>query len=84
MHFCLMFFLVGPITLGIYTIIWFHKLSARLGNELARRGIGYSFGASDYWLWNVLGALILIGPFVYIYKLAKASNLLAQHYNLYG
>ena len=84
MHYCLMAFIIGPLTLGIGFIVWFHNLSSRMGNELARRGIAYSFGASDYWLWNVLGSLIIIGPFVYLHKLAKASVLLAQDYNVRG
>lgn len=59
MHYCLMAFIIGPLTLGIGFIVWFHNLSSRMGNELARRGIAYSFGASDYWLWNVLETLSL-------------------------
>ncbi len=84
MHYCLLFFLVGPLTLGIGYIVWFHKLSARMGMELYRRNIGYSFGADTYWLWNVLGSLILVGPFVFVYKLCQASNLLAGNYNAVG
>ena len=84
MHYCLLLFLVGPITLGIAYLVWFHRLSGRIGNELRRRQIPYSLSAADFWLWNVLGALIIVGPFVYIYKLAKASNLLAADYNARG
>lgn len=84
MHYCLMAFIIGPLTFGIGFIVWFHNLSSRMGNELARRGIAYSFGASDYWLWNVLGSFILVGPFVYLHKLARASVLLAQDYNVRG
>ena len=84
MHFCLLFFLVGPLTLGIGFIVWHHKISARIGNELQRRRIPYSFGASSYWLWNILGCLIIIGPFVYLYKLFKATNMLCAHYNVNG
>ena len=84
MHFCLLFFLVGPITLGIAYLVWFHKLCARMGRELTRRGLQYSFGAASYWLWNVLGTFIIVGPFVFVHKLAKASNLLASHYNVNG
>lgn len=28
MHYCLLLFLVGPITLGIAYLVWFHRLSA--------------------------------------------------------
>lgn len=77
-------FLIEPITLGIAYFVWFHTLSTRIGDELKRRNIAFSFSAKDYWLWNVLGTLIIVGPFIFIHKLAKASNLLAEHYNVNG
>lgn len=83
-HFCLMAFLYSWLTLGIAPIVWYHKISARIGNELIRRGIHYSFGAGSFWGWNVLGSLIGIGPLVYMHKLFKAMNLLSEHYNVYG
>ncbi len=84
MHFCLLLFLVGPITCGIAYIVWYHKISARIGRELSRRGIAYSFGAGTFWGWNVLGAFIAVGPFVYLHKLSKAMNLLCADYNAKG
>lgn len=39
MHFCLVFFLFSWLTLGIVPLVWHHKMSARVGTELARRGI---------------------------------------------
>ncbi len=84
MHYCLLFFLVGPITAGIATLVWNHRIANRIGAELTRRGIGYSLGASDFWLWGVLGSLIIVGPFIYLYKLLKATNLLCEHYNVNG
>lgn len=84
MHYCLQLFIFSWLTLGIAPIVWYHRLSARIGNELQRRGIAYSFGASSYWCWNVLGVLIVVGPFVYIHKLCKAMNLIAEHYNVNG
>lgn len=84
MHFCLMSFIVAPLTLGIYGIVWYHQLSNRIGSELKRRGIDYSFGAKDFWLWNVLGLIIIVGPFIYVHKLSKAMNLLAVDFNARG
>lgn len=46
--------LLSPITLGIHSLVWIHKLCRRIGAELQRRSIFYSFGAKDFWLWNVL------------------------------
>jgi len=84
MHFCLVVFIFSWLTLNIVPIVWFHRTSARMGDELARRGIDYNFGAADFWLWNVLGVLILVGPFVYIHKRMKAMNLINADYNVKG
>ena len=84
MHFCLLCFLVGPITFGIADFVWYHRISARIGAELSRRGIEYSFGARDFWLWSVLGSLIIVGPFIYLHKLCKATNLMCESYNETG
>lgn len=84
MHYCLLFFVVAPITLGIASIVWYHKISNRIGDEVKRRGINYKFSATDFWLWNVLGALIVVGPFIYIHKMFKAVNLMNENYNTNG
>lgn len=84
MHYCLLAFVFSWLTLGIAPIVWSHKISNRIGNELARRGINYTFNAGTFWLWNVLGSLILVGPFIYIHKMLKSMNLLAENYNVNG
>ncbi|MGN1456485.1 MAG: DUF4234 domain-containing protein [Acutalibacteraceae bacterium] len=84
MHYCLLLFIIGPLTLGIAYIVWFHKLSNRIGGELNRRNIAYSFSATDFWLWDILASLIIVGPFVYTHKLFKAMNVLSENYNTYG
>lgn len=84
MHFCLLFFLIMPITGGIAGFIWSHRLCSRMGNELRRRGIAYHFDAGSFWGWNILGSLIGIGPFIFLHKLCKAMNLLSADYNVRG
>lgn len=84
MHFCLVFFVFSWLTLGIVPLIWYHKISNRIGSELRRRGITYSFGAGSFWGWNILGILIIVGPFIYLHKMLKAMNLLSENYNLHG
>jgi len=84
MHYCLLALLVAPITLGIAYIVWFHKISNRIGNELKRRNVTYSFSCADYWLWNVIGSIIIVGPFIYYHKLFKATNLMCADYNVRG
>ena len=75
---------LSAITLGIYGLVWNHKFANRLGNELIRRGYNYKFSAVDFWLWNVLGSLILIGPIIYCYKKLKAMNMINASFNIYG
>ena len=84
MNYLLMVLILTPITLGIYPMVWYHTISNRIGAELTRRGIDFKFSATDYWLWNVLGLLIVVGPFVYLYKLIKAVNLLNADFNVKG
>lgn len=84
MHYCLMVFVFSWLTLGIYPFVWCHKICGRVGKELERRGITYDFDASNFWLWNVLGSLIVIGPFIFIHKFMKAMNLLNEDYNQKG
>jgi len=85
MHFCLLAFVISPITCGIGTLVWYHNISDRIGSELRRRGIYYSFGAGTYWGWSILGSLLFgIGPLIYMYKMLNAMNMLSMHYNANG
>ena len=84
MHYCLVFFLLGPITFGIFTIVWVHTFCARIQNELRLRGIDYDFGPSTFWLWGVLGSLIIVGPFIFSHKLFKSFNMMNEHFNAFG
>ena len=76
--------LLGPITLGIFPLVWIHKFCNRVGDELYRRGSDYKFNAATFWLWNVLGALILAGPFIFVHKLMKSMNLINGDFNKRG
>lgn len=84
MNYYLLVFIVTPITAGIANIVWQHNICNRIGDELKRRNIDYSFGAKDFWLWGILGFLIIVGPFVYLHKFFKAVNLMNENYNMYG
>ena len=84
MHYCLLFFIISPITCGIGSLVWSYKINKRMGDELVRRGINYSFGTGNFWLWNILGSCILVGPLVWSAKMIKAMNYLAKDYNING
>ena len=74
----------GKRTLGIGWLVWYHKLSSRIGTEQAARGLPVTVTAATYWLWNILGSLIIVGPFIYTYKLLHAMNDLCADYNARG
>ena len=76
--------MLSPLTLGIHSLVWMHKLCRRIGTELQRRNINSTFGPRDFWLWNVLGMLILVGPFVFVHKLTKAMNRINTDFNSHG
>ena len=84
MHYCLIFFLLQEITCGIMTLVWFHQVSQRIGDEARARGFQTDLGASTFWLWDVLGSLIIVGPFIYVHKVCEAMNAIATSYNTYG
>lgn len=84
MNYCLVAFIFSWLTCGIVPFVWIIKLSARIGNELKRRNINYSFGAGQFWLWCFLGSLFIVGPFIYIHKLSVAMNLICKDYNMKG
>ena len=73
-----------PVTLGILPLVWMHNFCCRIGDELNFRRINYRFAPRDFWLWNVLGSLILVGPFVFVHKLMKAMNMVNDDFNRCG
>lgn len=84
MNYYLLILIIAPLTMGIAVFVWFHNLCERIGNELNRRQIAYDFGAKDFWLWNVLGMFIIVGPFVFAHKFFTAVNKMNENYNLNG
>ncbi len=84
MHYCLLFFVISPITCGIGSLVWFHRISERIGEEARARGIATDFGATTYWLWAILGSLIIVGPFIYLHKLCKTMNAINADFNTRG
>ena len=76
--------MLSPITLGIYPLVWMHNFCHRIRDESVRRNTGADFGPSDFWLWGMLGSLIIVGPFIFIHKLMKAMNMMNTNYNVYG
>jgi hypothetical protein len=75
---------LAPITLGIYPLVWYHGFCSRIGEELKRRKLDMNFGPGTFWLWGILGSLILVGPLVFVHKLLKAMNRINNDFNTAG
>lgn len=84
MNFWLLFFVATPLTLGIASFVWMHRVCNRVGIELYRRGISEYIGADTFWLWCILGSSIIVGPFIFMYKLIKCVNLINEDFNENG
>jgi len=85
MHFCLVFFLLAPITFYLALFFWFANVAGRVGAEQVRRGYPRTIGRETFWTWGLMGSLLFgIGPMVFIHKLSTAMNTLATDYNARG
>lgn len=84
MNYLLLLFIIGPLTLGIAYFVWNHRICDRIGMELRRRNLPYEISCGTFWLWEILGIIIVIGPLVYTHKLLKAMNYLSADYNQHG
>lgn len=84
MNYWLVALLLGWLTLGIMHLVWWHTTSDRIGNEQVRRGQQRTISSADYWLWAVLGAFIIVGPFVFMHKWLHAMNDLCADFNERG
>ena len=74
-------YVLSLFTFSIVLAVWFYHITERVEEALGKRNINYEFGTNTFWGWYVFGSLIYIGPFVYLYKLCKAMNLLCADYN---
>ena len=76
--------MLSVLSFFVVPLVWWHNLCNRMGNELSRRNLGYSFGARHFWLLNILGGITIVCPLIFMYKFFKASNKLNKDYNVYG
>lgn len=75
---------LAVLTLTIYYFVWWHGYSKRLGNELKRRGIGYSMSPTQFWLMCILGGITIILPCIFMHRIIKATNLINNDFNQTG
>ncbi len=82
-HFCVAFFILSPITCGIYMLFWMHSISARIGEVAIRQRTFAKFSESTFWIFGFLLNMFTFGItyFVFIHKLCTVMNELCENYN---
>lgn len=71
----------GLITFGIYDLIWLYMLGDRLQDNAPRYSLSFKESGAHVLLWFLLGALVIVGPFISMYIIIKNTNALAVAYN---
>ena len=69
------------LTFGLYDLIWMYKAGERISINAHKRGIHCNVTGGSVLAWFILGSLIVVGPFVALYKLIDGLNDLCYAYN---
>jgi hypothetical protein len=72
---------IGMITFGIYDLVWFFALGDRMQDNGPRYGLTIKESGTTILLWDILGSLIVIGPFIALHIIIKNINALGGAYN---
>ena len=76
--------LLSAITFGIYGIVWYYGVGKRLEQGAIMRGLPPMTSGGSLLCWQILGACIVVGPFVAQAKMINALNALCEDYNAKG
>lgn len=74
------FFLFAP-TSGFFGLIWMCMLISRTSAFLLSKNKHSRISVIGYLLWSTLGLLIVVGPFIAMYKVIKNVNDVCEIYN---
>ena len=70
----------GALTFGIYEIVWLYTTGDRIRINAHRLNVSVACTGSVL-AWTILGALIVIGPFVAMCQMMSGLNQLCEAYN---
>jgi hypothetical protein len=72
---------IGAITAGIYDLVWLYALGDRMQDNGPRYGLTIKESGTTILLWDILGAFIVVGPFIAMHIIIKNINALGEAYN---
>jgi hypothetical protein len=73
--------LLSILTLGIYPILWHCLLIRRFGRYAKANGKVCPITLRFYLLWSLLGAFIVVGPFIAFARFLRAYNRMCETFN---
>ncbi len=71
----------SALTFGIYEIVWLYTTGDRIRINAHRLNVPVSCTGGGVLAWTILGALIVVGPFVAMYQMMSGLNQLCEAYN---
>lgn len=77
----LLFILLSIVTFGIWSIVWYCLVIARWENKATQAGEQPSCTIISYLLWEIVGAIIFVGPIVAYALSIKGLNQANRLYN---
>ena len=77
----LAFILLSLITFGIYGLYWNYRICEKFGNSVRMSGGTPRLTGGAWLLWDIVGALILVGPLVAMVKQIHLWNDANAAYN---
>jgi heme/copper-type cytochrome/quinol oxidase subunit 2 len=74
-------FFITLITFGIYFFFWVFAVGDRIQDNGPKYNLNFKESGSTVLLWYLLGAFIIVGPFIAYHIIIKNTNALAEEYN---
>ena len=72
------------LTFGIYDLVWMYGVGERIYYNCQKKRIVSNTSGTSILLWQLAGALILVGPFVAAYQMIEGLNDICKVFNVYG
>lgn len=73
--------LLTMVTCGIYGFVWYYQIGERLNENSKAYGVQNDLTGASLLLWMFVGSLIVVGPYVAMYKMINTMNALSVEYN---
>jgi hypothetical protein len=74
-------FLLGLVTGGLFYLVWYVLLVSRMNDFLGTKGKEQRVSVLGFLLWDTIGVLILVGPFIAFYQMLHTMNDCTSLYN---